>query len=169
MKQIQLNIINTKSPLHNKYKMLVDDEDYDLLNQYNWSVKPHGKTFYAVRTNTAKEGVSKIYAHRLLLNISDKKIEVDHVDNDGLNNQKYNLRACSHSLNGKNKRQTNKNTSKYKGVVPNSKNTFKSRITVNGKLITIGNFKDEQNAALAYNKAAIKYYGEYAKLNIIQC
>lgn len=103
---------------------------------------------------------------------------VDHIDGNGLNNLRSNLRFATMSQNIANSKVRKDNTTGYKGVSwfvgskhPNgvwkSKPSWTARIGINGKRITVGYFATKEEAARAYNKAAIKYHGEFAKLNII--
>ncbi len=110
----------------------------------------------------------RVYLHRYIFNITDTSIEVDHIDGNGLNNRRYNLRICEHRLNGKNKRKNKNKINGYKGVTKASKNRFQARITVDNVLIWIGSYKTQKEAAIAYNEAAVKHYGEFAKLNGIE-
>jgi len=143
---------------------LVDDEDYEYLNQWNWYALKNRNTYYAQRTKTINGKECAIKMHRIIMNTPDD-LEVDHIDHNGLNCQKYNMRNCTFEQNRKNRNHCGK--SKYKGVSFTSYNKPFSRIKVNGKLIHLGVFDSEINAAKAYNEAAKKYYGEYANLNII--
>ena len=100
--------------------------------------------------------------------------EIDHIDNNRLNNNINNLRPLTHQQNSmnstKNKAYKHKPTSSiYKGVSWHKQiEKWISRIRINGKNKSLGVFNSEINAALAYNRAAIKYYGEYANLNVIK-
>ena len=89
-------------------------------------------------------------------------------DHNGLNNQRKNLRKVTDSLNARNRFKIKNSLSQYKGVTigPDPKH-FRSRITVDGTPIYLGYFSNEILAAKAYNKAAIKYHGEFAHLNVI--
>jgi hypothetical protein len=148
---------------------IVDDEDFEYLNQWKWSTnsaKP--ERFYAWRNKRIDGKVSMIYLHRFILNITDRKIYVDHINNNSLDNRKVNLRQCSHSENERNKDKTKRNSSGFKGVCfDKSCNKFFSLITVNRKRIWLGYFIDPIDAAKVYNEAALKYHGEFAKLNEI--
>ena len=142
---------------------LLDDEDYEKLNKYNWSLSRRHHMLYA----TSKMGTGKTSKmHRVILAVP-LNIEIDHRDNNGLNNQKDNLRICTRSQN-----QANRNsligTSVYKGVsrAPRSR-LWRTDIQARGKHIYLGQFKSEKDAALVYNVAAIKYFGEFARLNTI--
>lgn len=162
-------IINDKR--HGDKVCLVDDEDYEYLNKFKWGVVKRKNTFYASRTQHYKDGSRKkmMLIHRLILGLSDPKIFVDHVDHNGLNNQKSNLRICTNQENQRNTSLNNKKTlnssSKYKGVSWYKRdNKWRANICV-GKDVYLGSFINETDAAKAYDRAALKYFGEFACLN----
>ena len=134
---------------------LVDDRDFDFLNQYNWRLGTKG---YA----ETKINRSTIGMHRLLLDITTKGIETDHIDHNKLNNQRVNLRACTISQNQHNRKPRGK--SRFLGVKV-LKGKFNAAIFHNGKTLHLGRFDKEQDAALAYDKAAKQFHGEFANLN----
>lgn len=160
---------------------MVDDEDFEHLNNFTWSahIHPDGGR-YAVTHIKIKPPINgvrqrQIKMHRIIMGCTyrDGKI-IDHIDGNGLNNQKSNLRFCTCSENGMNRKPNINGTSKYKGV---SLSTTKRE---NGKVYCywvagiklkkytwLGCFKNETDAAKAYNDAALKYFGEFANLNII--
>jgi len=142
---------------------LVDDEDYEYLNQWNWyASKRSNGSFIAIRTVNKK----KVLMHRVIMNTPENLI-VDHIDHNSLNNQKSNLRNCTHSQNAQNMKLYCEGIF-HKGISWDKVNEkWKAYIRVNGKLIHLGRFKDEENAARAYNTAATKYFGEFAYLNQI--
>lgn len=146
---------------------MVDDADYDWLNQWKWHTAKHGKKFYASRRPT-KRGKS-IHMHRLIMGIPrDPNIFADHKDRDGLNNQRHNLRIANRSQNNSNR--TPMGASKFLGVFPSQSkiNPWFARINKNKKRYYLGSFPSESAAALAYNKAAIELHGEFANLNVIE-
>ena len=141
---------------------LVDDDDFEYLNQFKWHAMKIRNMFYAGR------GHSGTRMHREIMNVKKTDVIVDHKDGNGLNNQKDNLRPCSVGENNKNRHTVN-NLSGYLGVsrVTSKCESWQAAIRVNGKNIYLGSFKDKKDAAKAYNEAAIKFHGEFARINII--
>ena len=155
MKEIQLT---------QGYFTQVDDEDYEYLNQFKWHVNLSKGNARAKRYGLANKKYVPILMHRELMNFPDKLL-VDHIDGNPLNNQKSNLRICTHAENRRNMKKRNKRL--YKGVYLTKNNKFFSAIKFNRKSIWLGIFNTEEDAALAYNQAAIKYFKEFACLNKI--
>lgn len=143
---------------------LIDDCDYDLISRYKWQLLNHGKRKYAYTTYSVKNRTQHIYMHRLIMD-TPKGMEVDHINFNGLDNRRANLRNCSKSQNHFNFRKA-KSTSIYKGVtlVP-STGKWHARIKINQKTIHLGTYVEEVDAAKVYDKAAIELAGEYAILN----
>ncbi len=158
----------------------VDDEDYEWLNQFKWDLRKCKHLYYAVRRLNKEKKVLQM--HRQILNTPFNMIG-EHKDGDGLNNQRYNIRNCTQAQNTRNRRGNLNSTSKYKGVskiniqisrvLKNgeikiySYERFLSQIIYNGKNKFLGTFKTEDDAAIAYNNAALKYHKEFARLNLI--
>ena len=147
-----------------KYVALVDDEDFENLNQYRWSANKHRNAFYAVRYISVDGKEASRYMH---VEIMGKK-GIDHIDHNGLNNQRSNLRFCTLRQNQMNRQKQENASSIYKGVhlyKPNGK--WQARIKINGKNASLGSFALETDAALAYNAKAIELFCEFACLNEI--
>jgi len=143
----------------NKY-VLVDDKDFNYLNQFKWHAIKGRNTFYAAR-NIYKNGTRKyIRMHNLILGNG-----VDHIDNNGLNNQRKNLRLVTPQQNNMNQIMRKNNKSGYKGVYPRINGGFAANIRINRKSIHLGVFNDKIEAAKAYNQKAKELFGEYANLN----
>lgn len=143
---------------------LVDDADYDWLNQWKWyaATNGHGNR-YAVRGGDNE----KITMHGTLLNLprSHKKL-VDHINGNGLDNRRCNLRICVPSENSKNRKSSVSGTSRFLGVSW-CKRTKKwmASIQIQGKSLFLGRFIFEELAALAYDLAALRYHREFAHFN----
>jgi len=148
---------------------LVDDSDFERLNQWKWFADKQGNTFYAVRNSATINGKqTRIRMHRVIMN-THEGMETDHADRNGLNNQKHNLRICTKSQNRMNRKKYVKNSSKYKGVTwAKYAKKWRARIQINIKAIFLGHFLLEEEAALAYNKKAKELFGEFAYLNKIK-
>jgi hypothetical protein len=149
---------------------LVDDEDFDYLNQWKWYAKKCSKNgiFYAVRCITINNKNFAIYMHRFILNNNDSKMHTDHRNGTTLDNRKENIRICTASQNSINKKINSRNKSGYKGIsFCNRSKRFVAEICLNGKRYYLGQFIDRKEAAKAYNIGAIKFHGEFAKLNNI--
>ena len=146
------------------YVALVDDADYEELMRYKWRAQVGTRTVYAVRRQPTVAGVrgSIVLMHRQIKNTREPN--VDHWDGNGLNNQRLNLRPCGVSQNGGNARNSKNNTSGFKGVSVFI-DRWQSGICVKGKQIHLGHFRDKQAAARAYDTAARKYFGEFARVN----
>lgn len=147
---------------------LVDDEDFDKLNAVKWYYRKEG---YAVGNLPSPEKgmYPKVLMHRYIMD-AQKGQQIDHINGDKLDNRKENLRVANASTNKANCGLRKSNTSGYKGV---SKATGKrnkqwtAEIKVNYKRKNLGYFYTPEEAAEAYNKAAIEAFGEFAKLNEI--
>jgi len=151
-------------PLTKGMVTIIDDDDYELVSQYKWCVRTSEKGRYYAGRNT---GSNNVYLHRWLLN-AQFGIEVDHINGNTLDNRRSNLRLCTRVGNGRNgrKHRLYRSTSKYKGVYW-SVNKWQAQIRVGRERFNLGRFTNEEEAARAYNEAASKYYGEFARLNVI--
>lgn len=146
---------------------IVDDEDYEELSKYKWHLSKLS-IFYARKTRKYESGkFSTISMHRYLLN-AQKGMFVDHINGNGLDNRRSNIRICTQKENNRNMRIGKKNKSGYKGVSwATDAQKWRAFIYVEGKNINLGRFSDKEAAAGAYNEAAKKYHGEFASLNIL--
>jgi hypothetical protein len=160
MEKQRLNRIN----LTKGQSAIVDSEDFHWLNQLKWYCMATKPThMYGARRN-----IKVLYMHRCILEkhgIDLTNKQVDHINHDTLNNRKSNLRVVSTSQNQQNAR-FKKSKSGFKGVTSTVK-AWKAVIGVDGKQKHIGTFKSKHEAALAYNDAAQKFFGEFAYLNNI--
>lgn len=146
---------------------LVDDEDYEYLNQFRWYAHKDCKTYYAIK-NIRNDGKrSTITMHQKIMK-TPKGMKTDHKDHDGLNNQKYNLRICSTQQNGANREKQIGCSSDFKGVFWSKRDKkWAACIGINKKSKRLGLFNSEIEAALVYNKVAKEKFGEFARINLI--
>lgn len=141
---------------------LVDDEDYENVNQYHWCANKYGINYYAVRSIKIGDKWTQQLMHWIIMG---EKL-IDHEDNNGLNNQRSNLRKCTYSQNQMNKRPQRNGTSIYKGVHWRAERTkWVSKIKFNEKTIRLGCFVNEIDAARAYDSKAVELFGEFANIN----
>ncbi len=162
MKEIKLS---QQGKHRGKYVALVDDEDFERVNQFRWSVLICKHTEYALRTFFENGKKRYQLLHVFILGIEDKR-QVDHVDHIGLNCQRYNMRACTRSQNFGNSQPRTGCSSKYKGVHWFKKaNKWTAYICVNKKTHYLGYFHDETDAAKAYDIKAKELFGEYSFCN----
>lgn len=152
-------------PLHHGLFLLVDDADAEAVSQFRW--RPAGKreTYYARRRFLEPDGDSVRERGQFVHTFLTGWPRVDHINGNGLDNRRCNLRPATESQNQANRQKT-KGTSRYKGVVwDTSRLRWLARIYPQGKQIKLGRFVSEEDAALAYDDAARRYFGDYAALN----
>ena len=165
MKLIPLSNTN-KCKGNGQYFTQVDDEDYDELIKSNWQYNNRDGNVYAQRHETVNGKRTTIRMHRQIMKLTNPKIFIDHIDHDGLNNQKSNLRTCTNQQNARNTSSRPNSSSKYLGVIwEKRRNHWVARINPNKKLIYLGSFNNEEDAARAYDKKAFELFGEFANLN----
>lgn len=139
----------------------VSDTDYVSISKHKWSAVFDGHNWYASKRN----GSGHIRMHAFLMNPPAGE-EIDHRDRNGLNNQRRNLRICSHSNNCQNRMRTYNKTSKFKGVSWKKKNNkWCAQIRVGGTVFHLGLFREPELAARAYDIAALKAFGRFALTN----
>lgn len=137
---------------------LVDDEDYEYLNQWRWYYSDSG---YAVR----KPSSVRFFMHRVVINTPEGMF-TDHINRNKLDNRRENLRICTRSQNCANVGILPSNTSGYKGVSFDSREgKWRANIRVKGKKHSLGYFENIIEAVSAYNIAALEHFGEFAVLN----
>jgi hypothetical protein len=154
-----------KVPLTQGKFAIVDIDDFYKVIIYKWHTRHSAQTFYATCTIGYGRNRINLHMHRLIMNAPDDMF-VDHINGNGWDNRKANLRLATSAQNNYNRRLTSNRTSKYKGVdYRPAKKAYRARITVDKRKIFLGHFKSEIEAACEYDKAAKKYHGEFAALN----
>ena len=146
---------------------LVDDDDWNTVCSYRWHPVQGRNTIYAKVTLPGNTSMSM---HRLILGlkVGDKR-QGDHIDGNGLNNQRHNLRIATRSQNNANRRSARKSSSQFIGVNFNKKgNNWQAQIRHERRNMWIGYFETEVEAAMAYDEAAVKLHGEFANVNFKQ-
>ena len=140
---------------------IVDDDDFERVNQYKWCYDGQG---YATGSVDGKQE----RMHRFILKAKHGQ-HIDHISMDGLDNRRRNIRICNNSQNHANTRLRSDNTTGYKGVsFIKRDNIFQAKIEVNGHHMNLGSFTNPIDAAVKYNEAALKYFGEFARLNVVE-
>ena len=149
-------------PLTQGKQAIVDDEDFERVNQWKWCFHKgnNEKNAYAFRFNS-------IRMHRFILNVP-KGLHVDHINGDTLDNRKKNLRICTQLENNRNTPKRKDTTNKYKGIhFVKQRNKWIARIQVNGKRIHSGYFNTQEEAARRYDEMAKIHFGNFARLNFL--
>lgn len=143
---------------------LVDDSDYEWLNQWKWYAQKgtYGK-YYVMRTSMRNLVRSAFLMHRVIMD-APVGMEVDHINGNSLDNRRKNLRICTRAENGANRKKQKNNTTGYKGVRPYF-HKWSARLDHKKKSVFLGLYKTPEEAARAYDAGAKKYFGEFAKLN----
>jgi hypothetical protein len=144
---------------------IVDDDDYQYLNQFKWYLLKSHSNYYAIRTKRPENKL--IQLHRIVIKAKQGEI-VDHINGNKLDNRKCNLRICTKSQNCQNRKISKLNKSGFNGVSWNVNNRkWVAQIAFNNKKMHLGFFNDLTEAAKSFNAAALKYHGEFANLNKI--
>jgi len=140
-------------PLTQSKRALVDKEDFEKLNKHKWYAMFDRFNWYAVRCEIKINDKRKqIRMHREIMK-PDKNMEIDHIDRDGLNNQKKNLRICNHRQNSLNRKIRKDNTSGLRNINWNKRQRkWVVRIIKNGKRINVGVFNSKEKAYEVYKK-----------------
>jgi len=142
---------------------VVDEQDAEIVRRHTWVPfvrLDRSGTVYA----KARVSGKSVFLHRLLMH-PERGEYIDHIDGDGLNNQRSNLRLCSNSDNLMNRGLNSNNRTGYKGVSKSSAHRWCARLMVNGETVWRESFDDPVEAARAYDRVAIEWRGEFARTN----
>ena len=142
---------------------LVDTADLDIIARYRW----YCSNGYALASICDADGNSRrIYLHRLVLGLTDPRLHADHINGDGLDNRRANLRRATRYQNMANQTLSRRNTSGYKGVSYYPRTlAYRATITAKGERRHLGFFSTPEEAARAYDAAAREMHGEFARIN----
>jgi len=168
-----------------EHTIAIDTEDWDKVKEHRWSIKggPNDTTPYAVTNVLHPDGLWRIspydgkrrrkrtllQIHCMIKNKSQKNLVIDHINHNGLDNRKENLRSVTRAKNDQNRRPLNGTSSSYKGVCWHKRDKkWIAQIKPAGKKMWLGAFTCEHEAALAYNKKAFELWGENALLNKVE-
>lgn len=152
---------------------LVSKEDYDRVAARRWTRKlgKDTETIYAVSyTKIRTRKYQRISLHRFILGINDPAVHVDHINGNGLDNRRENIRIATKQQNVWNSKKHSNGATPFIGVTDRGYGypKFRARIVINGKRVHLGDFDTAEAAAKAYNEAAIKARGEFARLNRVK-
>ena len=156
-----------KIPLTRGKYALVDNEDFEYLNQWKWHTTKLG---YAIRTDSkgivgGKPKNSVVYMHRVIMD-TPKGFVTDHINSNKLDNRKKNLQVCKQGMNVAKKSNQSNNTSGYRGVTFNKrKGKWMARFTLGNKTWFLGYHLNPEYAAKLYDKTASRELGRFAVLN----
>ncbi len=150
-------------PLSRDKFVVVDDDVYEWASQYKWYAHRSGNTFYACRKGGVWPFRKAIYLHREIMQ-APSNVMVDHTNNNGLDCRRANMRLCTQTENNRNASRRTDNTSGYRGVDLH-RGKWRARIKFDGKQVSLGGYDTPEAAAVAYDAAAKRHYGEFAKTN----
>lgn len=152
-------------PLTQGKVAIVDNDVYEWASQWKWYAQKHRNTYYVRRGVWQTGKVLSVNLHREIMN-APKGVQVDHINGDGLDNRRSNLRLATNTENSCNQSKQSNNTSGFKGVYWHKVvKKWQVCIRKNYHLIYIGYYNTPEEAALAYDKAALEHFGEFAKTN----
>jgi hypothetical protein len=150
-------------PLTQGYTAVIDAADAPLVGQYNWCAEVQSRAVYARRTDRSGVKQRSVLMHRVLMG-APNGLEVDHIDGNGLNNRRDNLRTATKAQNVRNQRTRSDNTSGLKGVSWDGRNSkWKAQIKFNGKRHHLGRHNTPEQAYAAYCAASSRLHGEFGR------
>lgn len=146
-------------------RIFISKESLSKVENFKWFTKKSKNGSFYVYSHAS--GNKKFIIHRLIMNVDDQNILVDHVNGDTLDNRIENLRLATKLQNNVNSKKRKNSKTLYKGVTIRPSGRFGCYINNKGKSVCLGTFDTQEEAGLAYNKMAKKLFGEFAKLNEI--
>jgi hypothetical protein len=153
--------------LSKSHESIVDDDMYEWISSFKWHLNTEGYACRTVDSGIGKGSDKKVWMHRVIIQVP-QHLDVDHINQCKLDNRRENLRAATRSQNCANKPANKNNRSGYKGVYwLNQKKRWIAQVGVDLTLITLGSFRDKEEAAYVYDQAVIQIFGEFAYTNIL--
>ena len=150
-------------PLTKGYEAIIDAADANLIGQNNWCARIDGLSVYAVRGVKRGGKCSDIRMHRVLSEAGDEQY-VDHINCNGLDNRRANLRIATNAQNNRNARLRRDNTTGFKGVtLDRHSSKWRARIKYDGRQLDLGLFDSPEDAHHAYCEAALTFFGDFAR------
>jgi len=146
------------------YEAIIDASDVPLVEGWNWYADVFGNTVYG--KNRSRNGIKNItiLIHRVIMGDPDG-FQIDHIDGDGLNNRRSNLRFATHAENLRNRKMAKNNTSGFKGVYWDlARKKWRARITFDGKIYYLGRYQEIDTAHSAYVAASEKLHGKFGRV-----
>ncbi len=150
----------TISSKHGVFRVLLDAEDFAKAMNHKWHVAKAPHTFY-VYTDIVVNGKRKSLGLHRLITDYPSGFSVDHINGNGLDNRKENLRVCTHKENSRNSRGGSS-----KGTYQKKSGRWAARIMIDGKTKYLGTFDTQEEAINEYNESALRHFGEFARLNV---
>ncbi len=150
-------------PLTKGYEAVIDAADVPLVEGFNWCASVRYGIVYAVRHDNTDPNRNFIRLHRLIAG-DQKGLEVDHIDGDGRNNRRENLRLATRAQNGRNRRVSKRNTSGFKSVYwCRRAKKWRASIGLSGKTLYLGSFDTPEAAHAAYCEDSARLHGEFGR------
>lgn len=145
---------------------IIDTADRGLVEGRSWYSTKKKQCWYAKSDLGPVDGERvRDTLHRVIMGVTDRRVQVDHINRNGLDNRRSNMRLCSNAENSRNQRRPS-NTSGFKGVSWNKlMNKWRAQIRVDYHTTCIGHFASKEDAARAYDQYAMTLFGEFAVLN----
>ena len=171
-----------ESAVHGTHTVLYDEEDREIIEGYKWQIRKKSQTYYVCAkvygpdkdewyispTSGKRQRKRKTIRMHRLITKCPKGLQVDHINHNGLDNRRKNLRICNNVQNQWNRRKGNNNNSGFKGVsIESRRKTKKYRVQIGymGKTRHLGYFESPVEAAKIYDAKAKELFGEFANLN----
>lgn len=144
----------------------VDANDAEMVSRYRWHPIVIKKPYASGFVPDARGVTRKLKMHQFLLGVTGQDGEVDHINHDGLDNRRANLRVVTPGQNQANKRKyARESTSRFKGVSLAANGKWRAQLSVSRRKMFLGDFESEEDAARAYDAAAVHHFGEFAATN----